>query len=919
MRIWMHDISALVNTTSFSKPSLSPPLACNTETAGRRGSLCAGKGSQDRGSQFDMLVALTSLTIDLPSGRGGGQVVAHAARRVGTARMQEAELHGRKLNLELGTLALLVRRRHSHSLRSLDALGPGDVHLNAASSQDSDIDMCHLHATGGCFDGDDEAHGHRRLPTAPMFEFLHDCGYLGIMWMKNARASVEHLLGSAAQPCVPVFGVTDAGRGTGSGKGMVSVLVEGAHLQVAASLDSLHGVVALATEMQQAYVSEKATASAAAAAHARQSSGHCRSATAKGPAAASSQPSAGRHPSQCHPDDEWSEIRPVASNASRHASDRARRDDLVHGASGRPRSRGTTSVPGSGAGSGAMGYERSEFSGYADVLSPSLRGRVHDDEEPWESVLIGECEDEILQKAIQALRPASQSSLPQVNAGHFTRARLKARRKAAKTRWWMSSHTSVQVKGISIGCRIFAGADWHSPEHDAGSRKAVPTTQDIHDDFVDISAHSGAASGGPRLSDAHARLDAGRSALAAGAGVASDSERWMQVALHNVSVSFSEHDDVPSSADMRKAGQEAARGGIAGRDGAGGKDSGMRSSALKLKASVDDFHVCDSLFAHWQDSAAGAGAGSTPPQVPASQESEFARLVHVIRPPHAANVQAASKRGRVRGSRRDEEGEKAIRVTALMLYPSQVHQLDPAPPGRHALGQERAGRRGTEESFGVALAPLQVNLHEVTATLLVQLMNRWSALNDTSGLRSDALLDEEFELLNLDSPRGRGKAPGDNRNAAARVVVRPTFLKLNLKRKWEGELESMQSERYFQIAHEALIANIIMYYLETVPAFALPSLAKSFDTQVDWHQVSETYSHACVRAMLKQSLAHVLNPFKVKQVLRNLYAVTTALSRILADRSKLVGMQRGLIHALRAMQHAANRAIRQATSHGPHA
>ena len=35
----------------------------------------------------------------------------------------------------------------------------------------------------------------------------------------------------------------------------------------------------------------------------------------------------------------------------------------------------------------------------------------------------------------------------------------------------------------------------------------------------------------------------------------------------------------------------------------------------------------------------------------------------------------------------------------------------------------------------------------------------------------------------------------------------------------------------------ALIANIIMYYLETVPAFALPSLVKSFETQVDWHQV----------------------------------------------------------------------------------
>jgi hypothetical protein len=45
----------------------------------------------------------------------------------------------------------------------------------------------------------------------------------------------------------------------------------------------------------------------------------------------------------------------------------------------------------------------------------------------------------------------------------------------------------------------------------------------------------------------------------------------------------------------------------------------------------------------------------------------------------------------------------------------------------------------------------------------------------------------------------------DDTGAGARVVVRSTFLKLNLKRKWEGELESMQSERYFQIAHEGWV------------------------------------------------------------------------------------------------------------------
>jgi hypothetical protein len=50
-------------------------------------------------------------------------------------------------------------------------------------------------------------------------------------------------------------------------------------------------------------------------------------------------------------------------------------------------------------------------------------------------------------------------------------------------------------------------------------------------------------------------------------------------------------------------------------------------------------------------------------------------------------------------------------------------------------------------------------------------------------------------------------------------------------------------------------------------------------------QVSNTYSSECVRAMLKQSLAHVLNPFKVKQVVRSLYAVTKGVSSILSDRS----------------------------------
>ena len=44
----------------------------------------------------------------------------------------------------------------------------------------------------------------------------------------------------------------------------------------------------------------------------------------------------------------------------------------------------------------------------------------------------------------------------------------------------------------------------------------------------------------------------------------------------------------------------------------------------------------------------------------------------------------------------------------------------------------------------------------------------------------------------------------DDQGSGARVVVRSTFLKLNLSRKWKGELENMQSERYFQSETEGI-------------------------------------------------------------------------------------------------------------------
>jgi hypothetical protein len=256
VRMWMQDISALVNTTSFTKPSSKPPNA-GVDAAGRRGNLGSGKcGSKDRGSQFDLLVALTSLTMDLPAGCSAGQVVAQTARRMGDQEAVDVEQQGRKLNLVLGTLALLVRRRHSHSLRSPYALGLGDQHLNSISAQDSDVDLCHLHTTGRYEHADEDVHGHPRNPTGTFLDFLYDCGYLGIMWMKNVRMSVEHLLRSGTQHCEPHLGGKDGGGGGGVGRGVVSVLFQGAHVQVAASLDSLHGMAALVSEIQQAQLAQ---------------------------------------------------------------------------------------------------------------------------------------------------------------------------------------------------------------------------------------------------------------------------------------------------------------------------------------------------------------------------------------------------------------------------------------------------------------------------------------------------------------------------------------------------------------------------------------------------------------------------------------------------------------------------------------
>ena len=184
----------------------------------------------------------------------------------------------------------------------------------------------------------------------------------------------------------------------------------------------------------------------------------------------------------------------------------------------------------------------------------------------------------------------------------------------------------------------------------------------------------------------------------------------------------------------------------------------------------------------------------------------------------------------------------------------------------HATVADARERERVSESFCVALAPLQVNVHEVTATFILHLLSRWDALNSHSRSSLKHMDQEDFVLLDeddfyLDRDRDLGLPPragkAGSKQQGSRVVVRPTYLKLNLKRKYEGELESMQADTLVKGAHEAIVVNILMYYLETVPAFSLPGLAHSYAGKADWNAFVGVYSSLAASALFNQYLAQV--------------------------------------------------------------
>jgi len=152
-----------------------------------------------------------------------------------------------------------------------------------------------------------------------------------------------------------------------------------------------------------------------------------------------------------------------ASTRHHTAATRARRSRIEHNETLRV-----------GEGRGGGGGERHRLHG----AGGSGVGTADDD---WESVVVGECEDSMLQTAITRLYTPPSPPSPYsggaaaaggrgdgeggvVKTGYFSRAALGARRRRVCERWSATAHTSLEVKGLSVRCRIFGGFDWSASQ-----------------------------------------------------------------------------------------------------------------------------------------------------------------------------------------------------------------------------------------------------------------------------------------------------------------------------------------------------------------------------------------------------------------------------------------------------------------------
>ena len=338
-----------------------------------------------------------------------------------------------------------------------------------------------------------EGEGTSGLAEAELFQFLREIGYLHAAAARHSRVELQHVDACPRSGMMGGDGGREASaRGSEGMRGRVDddagcdargpatndvyrniptrVQVEGLELEIGACLDSLHGLVSVAQQLDRAFAN----------------GGGRHQPAARGGSSGSSQSqsgsSGGGRAGTRHVHCEGAEGRGQKPTGGGSVG---RSRPLNHPACPDPPAAANSYQP-DGLRGPALGRVASAGRGRRGA------GGLGDAEDDWESVVVGECEDDMLQAGITRLfrrggggGNGSRAGLS-VRAAYFSRRVLAARRRGVRQRGAAATVAVLEIKGVRVRCRVFGGCDWpESAQHAA----ALLATQEIDDDIVAVRRH----------------------------------------------------------------------------------------------------------------------------------------------------------------------------------------------------------------------------------------------------------------------------------------------------------------------------------------------------------------------------------------------------------------------------------------------
>jgi len=471
-----------------------------------------------------------------------------------------------------------------------------------------------------------------------------------------------------------------------------------------------------------------------------------------------------------------------------------------------------------------------------------------EEEEDWEPIHTGDVEERMLRESVVKLFSSSSSprrSLPyDMEEDHFNRANLRSRRRERRERRERKQQVNVLLRDVHVCLRLFGGEDLRHRGEAGRTERGAKREQhllmaELGDDVVSVSSCSGRRS--ESLAQESWRLRGGRGR---------QEDRWIEVYMQQGSLQL-------SSSKSGGAGEQEKEDG--------------EEDEFSCLLTLHHLEVSDGLFK--------PAAGSS---------SEFSLLLHQVE--------------------RADASSSAIRHSHALRV--ALRQTSAKEEGRRRRGGPGPGPgTGRRTCVTVSACPMQVNLHEVTAVFIIKLVEAFEQERGIAASASSSELDQDFVRVDLDDSHvviergGGGGGGGGEGQTLSFFVIRPSYLKLNLKRTYEGELEAMETEKLLGGYTERLV-NLVMRYLEGLPAFSLPGMLVGCEGDLSSSDLLSRYARRCQKSLIQQCLAGLYNRLKVP-IRGACHGFTSALERLLGDSRKLRGVHRGLLSWSRALVHAA--------------